>query len=110
MVDAPLVDVTLPDGSTSPWYDLAKLPDIGEIDVLLVDGPIGAIAEQARYPAFPLLADRLADGGLVVLDDTNRPEEQEVVRRWLEEEYAGRRLVQARAHGRATLLRVTRTS
>ncbi|MEZ5093358.1 class I SAM-dependent methyltransferase [Nocardioides sp.] len=110
VVDAPLVDVTLPDGSTAPWYDLSGLPDIGEIDILFVDGPIGTIADEARFPAFPLLADRLADGALVVLDDTNRPAEKRIVRRWLEEEYAGRRLTQARTHGRATLLRVSRTS
>ncbi len=110
VVDAPITDLTLPDGSTAPWYDLAQLPDIGEIDVLFVDGPIGTIADEARYPAFPLLADRLGDGALVVLDDTNRPDEKKIVRRWLEEEYAGRRLTQPRTHGRATLLRVVRTS
>ncbi len=108
--DAPLTAVTLPAGSTAPWYDLAHLPETSEIDVLFVDGPIGTIADQARYPAFPLLADRLADGALVVVDDTNRPDEKKIVRRWLEEEHAGRRLTRPRNHGRATLLRVTRTS
>ncbi len=109
VVDAPLTDVVLPDGSTAPWYDLGGLPDIGEVDILFVDGPIGTIADLARYPAFPLLADRLADGALVVLDDTNRPDEKEIVRRWLAEEHSGRRLSLVRTHGRATLLRVTRT-
>ena len=110
VVDAPLTDVTLPDGSTVPWYDLARLPDIGEIDILFVDGPIGTVADQARYPAFPLLADRLADGALIVVDDTNRRDEKQIVRRWLDEEYAGRRVTRLRTHGRATLLRVVRTS
>ncbi len=109
VVDAPLIEVALADGSTVPWYDLTRLPDIGEVDILFVDGPIGALAEQARYPAFPLLADRLADGALVVVDDTNRRDEKEIVRRWLTEEYAGRRLTLLRTHGRATLLRVVRT-
>jgi hypothetical protein len=110
VVDAPLIEVTLADGTTTPWYDLSDLPDIGEIDILFVDGPIGGIAEQARYPAFPLLADRLADGALVVLDDTTRKDEKQIVRRWLGEEYAGRRLTLVRVEGRATLLRVTRVS
>jgi predicted O-methyltransferase YrrM len=107
VVDAPIVDVQLPDGTTTPWYDLAGLADVAEIDVLFVDGPIGTIAEQARYPAFPLLAQRLTPGALVVLDDTNRPEERAIVRRWLAESHAGRSLELIRVHGRATLLRVT---
>lgn len=110
VVDAPLTDVSLPDGTAAPWYDLSGLPDIGEIDVLFVDGPVGTLVDHARYPAFPLLADRLADGALVVLDDTDRPEEKAIVRRWLEEEHAGRRLTLVRPHGRATLLRVMRAS
>jgi predicted O-methyltransferase YrrM len=108
VVDAPVTEVVLPDGDRAPWYDVAALPDIGQVDVLFVDGPIGSIAHHARYPAFPLLADRLADGALVVLDDTNRPDEKEIVRRWVEEEHAGRRLTVLRTHGRATLLRVSR--
>lgn len=110
IVDAPIVQTPLPDGSMSPWYDLAGLPDTGPVHVLFVDGPIGTIADQARYPAFPLLADRLAPGALVVLDDTNRPDEKAIVARWLTEEHAGRRLELARVHGRATLLRVATTS
>lgn len=108
VIDAPLVDVTLPDGVTTPWYDLSGLPDIGEIDILLVDGPIGTLADQARFPAFPLLADRLADGALVVLDDTNRTDEKQIVRRWAEADYSGRRLRPVGTQGRCTLLRVVR--
>ena len=106
VVDAPIVEVALPDGSTTPWYDLAALPETAAIDVLFVDGPIGTIAGQARYPAFPLLAGRLAPGALVVIDDTDRADEKAIVRRWLAEEHAGRRLELVRVHGRATLLRV----
>ena len=106
VVDAPLVNVVLPDGSVAPWYDLGGLPDTGPINVLFVDGPIGTIAPAARFPAFPLLADRLAPGALVVLDDTNRPEEKAIVERWLAQGYAGRELELVRVHGRATLMRV----
>lgn len=106
VVDAPIVDVTLPDGRTVPWYDLSGLPDIGPVDVLFVDGPIGTLAPEARFPAFPLLAARLAPGSLVVLDDTNRPDEKAIVERWLTQGYAGRELELVRVHGRATLMRV----
>jgi predicted O-methyltransferase YrrM len=106
VVDAPLVPVTLGDGSATSWYDLAALPDVGRIDVLFVDGPLDAADEPARYPAFPILADRLAEGALVVVDDTDRPAEKQTVQRWLGEQHDGRRLELVRSFGRATLLRV----
>jgi hypothetical protein len=54
------------------------------IDLLLVDGPPAYAAGHAlaRYPALPVLGDRLASGATVVLDDAERPGEQEVLRRW----------------------------
>jgi Methyltransferase domain len=73
------------------WYDEAALADglrealQGDpIDLLVVDGPPAhAIGHGlARYPALPALGDRLAPGATVVLDDAERPGEQEVLRRW----------------------------
>lgn len=74
-----------------PWYDEAALAEglrqalrADPIDLLLVDGPPAHAAGHglARYPALPVLADRLAPGATVVLDDAERPGEQEVLRRW----------------------------
>jgi hypothetical protein len=73
------------------WYDEAALGaglDAalgGElIDLLVVDGPPAFAAGQdmSRYPALPVLRERLAPGATVVLDDIERPGEQEVLRRW----------------------------
>lgn len=73
------------------WYDDAVLTDglaralRGDpIDLLLVDGPPAYAPGQgmARYPALPALVDRLAPGATVVLDDAERPGEQEILRRW----------------------------
>lgn len=73
------------------WYDevviaeglRAALHD-EPIDLLLVDGPpayhVGY--EHARYPALPVLHEQLAPGATVVLDDVERPGEQEILRRW----------------------------
>jgi hypothetical protein len=54
------------------------------VDLLLVDGPPADTADKvlARYPALPALHGRLARGATVVLDDVERPGEQEVLRRW----------------------------
>jgi len=73
------------------WYDDAALTAglrtalRGDpIDLLLVDGPPAYSAGHAlaRYPALPVLRGWLAPDATVVLDDAERPGEQEVLRRW----------------------------
>ncbi len=87
VVDAPLVEHRLRHG-TMLWYSLERLPP-GPIDLLLVDGPPVGLQSLSRYPAVPLLVDRLTDGAWVVLDDADRASERAVVERWLAE-YPGR--------------------
>ena len=74
-----------------PWYDEGPLHaglDAAlrgrPVDLLLVDGPPADTADKvlARYPALPALHGRLAPGATVVLDDVERPGEQEVLLRW----------------------------
>lgn len=81
VVDAPLVDVRLGD-TTWSWYDLTGLPAGEPIEVLFIDGPPGDTGPLARYPALPVLLDRLAPGASVLVDDTARPDEQVMVARW----------------------------
>ncbi|WP_051393104.1 class I SAM-dependent methyltransferase [Glycomyces arizonensis] len=83
VADAELSDVVI-DGQAWRWYDVEAIPS-GEIDMLLVDGPPGDTGPQARYPALPLLADRLSESALVVLDDANRADERAIVQRWTEQ-------------------------
>jgi len=90
VLHAPLVPHGLSDGELL-WYDEAAVTagldaalggDL--IDLLVVDGPPAYAPGYglARYPALPVLQPRLAPGATVVLDDVERPGEQEVVRRW----------------------------
>ncbi|HKV89431.1 MAG TPA: class I SAM-dependent methyltransferase [Candidatus Dormibacteraeota bacterium] len=65
------------------WYDLDKVQDLKAIDMLIVDGPPGNIQRLARYPALPLLLDRLSDRAVIVLDDCFRHAEKEILARWL---------------------------
>lgn len=83
VVDAPLTPVTIAD-EVWDWYDLKAIPD-GEFDLVVVDGPPGKTGPQARYPALPMLLDRLASDAAVVLDDAFRPEERATADRWSEE-------------------------
>ncbi|WHS27169.1 class I SAM-dependent methyltransferase [Auritidibacter ignavus] len=73
------------DAEPPQWYDLsqARLPE--QIDLLFVDGPPAATGPQARYPALNALADRLAPGAVVILDDGVRDEEQQIATRWAQE-------------------------
>ena len=111
VIDAPLLDSSVNGRETRPWYDLSGLPDAAtDISLLFVDGPVGALATEVRYPAFPLLAARLAENAVVVLDDTTRPEEANIVEAWLAEEHAGRRLERIDSIDRSTALRAVSTS
>jgi predicted O-methyltransferase YrrM len=110
VVDAPLVDQVLATGEKRLWYDLAGLPELDKIDVLFVDGPLGATSRLARYPAYPAFRTRLSDGALIVLDDTDRPQEQEILERWRSEATDAAPLVVERTNVRSTFLRTTRVS
>ncbi|TNC48902.1 O-methyltransferase [Mumia zhuanghuii] len=105
VVDAPLVPTALSGRADQRWFDLTGLPELPPVDLLFVDGPIGGTGHEARYPAFPLLADRLAPGAVVVLDDTGRPDEARIVKHWSAEEHAGRRLRQIERLDRSVAFR-----
>jgi len=78
---APLTTVEV-DDENFQWYDLSNFPEL-EIDLLVIDGPPGIIQKQSRYPALPLLNEKLAKECVIFLDDAARDDEQEIVRRWL---------------------------
>jgi hypothetical protein len=68
-----------------PWYGPAGLGEVhDEVDLLVVDGPPACHPghETRRAPALPRLAERLAVGATVVLDDIARPGERHVVAGW----------------------------
>jgi predicted O-methyltransferase YrrM len=85
---AEVVLAPLEPGTGLPWYAadaLRSVPD--RIDVLLVDGPpaFAPGTGLSRYPALPVLLPRLTDGAVVVLDDLDRPGEQQVLAAWTRE-------------------------
>ena len=77
---APLVPA--PGGWPGLWYDHGPLPD--QIDLLVIDGPPWTIHPFTRGAAATLF-DRIAPGGMVMLDDAARPGERVVARRWRRE-------------------------
>lgn len=81
---APLTEWRAGD-ETYPWYDIEAIEDLVDIGLVFVDGPAGATAPHARYPAMPLLLPRCADDAVIVLDDADRTEESVISDRWLAE-------------------------
>ncbi|NJK89602.1 MAG: class I SAM-dependent methyltransferase [Myxococcales bacterium] len=87
VIHAPLVQHGLDGSHACIWYDLTRIRDVRDIELLVIDGPPGALGPLARYPAVPLLVDRLVPHCRVVIDDAAREDELEAVRRWLREGY-----------------------
>jgi predicted O-methyltransferase YrrM len=81
---APLKEVFIR-GAKWRWYDTSVIEGVRSIDLVIVDGPPGDIGKWARYPALPLLFDRLSDGAAVLLDDTRRQDEGAIVEAWMKE-------------------------
>lgn len=78
---APIVRHVI-DGKPWLWYDLtgAELPP--SLDMIIVDGPPHGLQKKARYPALPLLINRLKVGGVLLLDDADRGGERRSVADW----------------------------
>ena len=81
VINAPLKRYEI-DGETYRWYDDTELAALDGIEVLIVDGPPHDVSKWARYPALPLLRDRLDSRALLLLDDGDRPDETAIVAAW----------------------------
>ncbi|WP_457674722.1 O-methyltransferase [Thiolapillus sp.] len=83
VLHAPLEEQEV-NGRAFQWYRPPQpLPQ--DIDMLVVDGPPGFLQPLSRYPALPLLRDRLAKGCHVFLDDAAREDEKTIAEMWRRE-------------------------
>ncbi|MFV1974452.1 MAG: class I SAM-dependent methyltransferase [Candidatus Scalindua sp.] len=87
IIHAPLIDIEL-NGVTWKWYDIQGINIDMPIDILVVDGPPRSTQSLARYPALPILKDKLGNEFRILLDDAQRKDEQKAVARW-KDEYPG---------------------
>lgn len=55
------------------------------VDFLFVDGPVGGLCKNARYPAMNIMRPYLKKGSLVVMHDAKRADEKEIAQLWREE-------------------------
>ncbi len=84
--DAPLKPVRLA-GEAWNWYDTHAFDKLSNVDFLTIDGPPQQDNpnRMARYPALPVLFDKLNSGAIILMDDTHREDETNIVERWLTE-------------------------
>jgi predicted O-methyltransferase YrrM len=87
VLHAPLVSFRIND-SDWLWYDTYELESYiknsqnQKIDLFIVDGPPKNVQEFARFPALPVLFERMSDDCVIILDDAKRNDEQQVVSMW----------------------------
>jgi len=76
-VDVRVAPLT-PHASGVDWYDLSKLGDISNIDLLFVDGPPGSKNPKARHPVIAECAAKLNPRAIIVIDDAGRDGEKDL--------------------------------
>lgn len=81
VIHAPLIEYDIK-GKKWLWYDINSLKNVSEIDMVVVDGPPYYVQEFSRYPVIPLLYDVMSNDSVLVIDDGNRKEEKEIIKRW----------------------------
>ena len=88
VIVAPLQKLDI-EGEPRSWYGVGKIMEVldSPIDLLVVDGPPSPSEEplSARYPALPLLEEKLSPDATIFIDDAGRVGEREMVNRWLEQ-------------------------
>lgn len=62
------------------WYD-APLTNLPDFSLVICDGPPGN-TKGGRYGLLQVMQDKLMPGGIVLLDDAIRAEEQRIAERW----------------------------
>lgn len=87
------------------WYDEHEvISNTAPFNFVLCDGPPSA-TRGGRYGLLPRMFSRLAIGALVIVDDSQRADEAQMIKRWLAE-YKGKLIVES-VHDSFTALRKT---
>lgn len=86
VLHAPLTTYDI-NGETWQWYDVNVLPNDLAIDLFFIDGPTqyDEAQDNLRYPAVPLMREKLSKNALLIMDDADRVDEQAIFERWQSE-------------------------
>ena len=67
------------------WYDYTLIEEDYSIDLFTIDGPPEKRGQMSRYPAIPLMFNKLSKSAMIILDDARRKNEQSAIKLWIEE-------------------------
>lgn len=84
LIHSPLTDSAFSFKEHKKWYDTDILDKhIGneKFDLVVVDGPMGT-EKYSRFGAIPYLLNKLKEDYFILLDDTFRKEELEIIEEW----------------------------
>lgn len=82
--ECPLKEIDIP-GHKGAWYhDVLNSIDSNKIDLLIIDGPPEQTCAFARYPALPMLYSQLSEECTIILDDSSRDDEKNIIKKWME--------------------------
>ena len=85
LIYAPIKDLEI-NGNLYKWYDKEKFNfNFDKIDLLFVDGPVGGLCKNARYPALKAMKPYLKEGSITILHDAKRLDEIEILEMWKKE-------------------------
>lgn len=80
----PLVQFTKTDINTK-WYSVTKFLFKSKFDLVIIDGPSTLNDPLSRRFTIDRLKNAVASNCLFIMDDTNRPGEQEILKQWIAE-------------------------
>jgi predicted O-methyltransferase YrrM len=85
LIFSPIVDIDLFD-KRYKWYSIhGNNINLDKLDLIVIDGPVGTLCKNSRYPALHFFKKYIKKGTIVILDDANRLDEKEIVELWRKE-------------------------
>jgi predicted O-methyltransferase YrrM len=85
LIHSQITDFEL-NGNSYKWYNPNDFQfNFDKIDLLFIDGPVGGLCKNSRYPALNILKKYLKEGSIVILHDAKRQDEIEIVEIWKNE-------------------------
>jgi predicted O-methyltransferase YrrM len=81
LIYSPLEEIYI-NGKKWIWYNTKFINNIDNLDILIIDGPPGYIQEMSRFPALPMLINKLNNNSIVFFDDASREDEKNIIEKW----------------------------
>lgn len=70
------------------WFDVPDDHELTKLnfDLVIVDAPKKNVCKYSRYGFIPFLKDKISEKAIIYVDDSNRPDEQQIVE-WAKENF-----------------------